>query len=113
MPKPLSEEARQRIIGAVAMGAGLALAADMVGCSRQTIYNWMDRDPEFKREIDAARAKADDLVEQSLYHTAMKGNVTAQIFWLKNRRSAIWRDRHDVATSGEINVRITRDEGDE
>lgn len=30
-------------------------------------------------------------------------DVTAQIFWLKNRKPDIWRDRKDVALSGEVN----------
>lgn len=30
-------------------------------------------------------------------------DVTAQIFWLKNRKPDVWRDRKDVGLSGEIN----------
>lgn len=30
-------------------------------------------------------------------------DTTAQIFWLKNRRPDLWRDRKDVALEGEIN----------
>ncbi|WP_110954773.1 helix-turn-helix domain-containing protein [Anaerosinus massiliensis] len=29
--------------------------------------------------------------------------TTAQIFWLKNRKPDVWRDKKDVAMSGEIN----------
>jgi len=31
----------------------------------------------------------------------LAGNVTAQIFWLKNRRPDQWRDRHDVTVGVE------------
>ena len=30
-------------------------------------------------------------------------DVTAQIFWLKNRKPDVWRDRKDVGLSGEVN----------
>jgi transcriptional regulator with XRE-family HTH domain len=30
-------------------------------------------------------------------------DVTAQIFWLKNRKPEVWRDRKDVGLSGEVN----------
>lgn len=30
-------------------------------------------------------------------------DVTAQIFWLKNRKPDVWRDRKDLGLSGEIN----------
>lgn len=31
-------------------------------------------------------------------------DVTAQIFWLKNRKPAIWRDKKDVDLAGELNT---------
>jgi hypothetical protein len=30
-------------------------------------------------------------------------DVTAQIFWLKNRKPDVWRDRKDIGVSGEVN----------
>lgn len=30
-------------------------------------------------------------------------DVTAQIFWLKNRKPDVWRDRKDLGLSGEVN----------
>lgn len=37
-------------------------------------------------------------------------DVTAQIYWLKNRKPVQWRDRHEIETSGEI--KITFDDQD-
>lgn len=34
----------------------------------------------------------------------VQGDTTAQIFWLKNRRSEQWRDKRDVSVEGEINT---------
>lgn len=31
-------------------------------------------------------------------------DVKAQIFWLKNRKPAIWRDKKDVDLAGELNT---------
>jgi hypothetical protein len=40
-------------------------------------------------------------------------DVTAQIFWLKNRRPVEWRDRKEIAHEGELNVTTSpRDEID-
>lgn len=33
-------------------------------------------------------------------------DVTAQIFWLKNRRPHLWRDKHDVALSGGLIINV-------
>ena len=36
-------------------------------------------------------------------------DVTAQIFWLKNRRSDKWRDKQDIEHSGNVGVTIVKD----
>lgn len=33
-------------------------------------------------------------------------DVTAQIFWLKNRRPHLWKDKHDVSLGGNLNVTV-------
>jgi len=33
-------------------------------------------------------------------------DVTAQIFWLKNRRPKLWKDKHDVDVSGNVNIKV-------
>lgn len=40
-------------------------------------------------------------------------DTTAQIFWLKNRRPDLWRDRHDVEVTGDLRVTVTRHITDE
>ena len=35
-------------------------------------------------------------------------DVTAQIFWLKNRRSDIWKDKQDIEHSGDVGVTIIK-----
>lgn len=97
MARPrLTDEVRERIIGALQAGADMALAAQLVGCHRATLYKWFKKDPEFKQRTEEARAIADDRVVKSLYDEALKGNTTAMIFWLKNRRPLEWRDRREL-----------------
>ena len=45
----------------------------------------------FRRELDEGVTDANYSVAQSLYANAKKGNVAAQIFWLKTR--AGWREK--------------------
>lgn len=40
-------------------------------------------------------------VENALLQSALKGNVTAQIFWLKNRKPNEWREKREVEISNE------------
>ena len=101
--------------------------AIVFGVSRQTIMTWRHQHPEFAEAMKSGKSLADDRVELSLYHRAVgysfeaeevfqyKGkiirakvvkhvppDVTATIFWLKNRRREIWRDvhKHEVGPAG-------------
>lgn len=44
----------------------------------------------YRKELDEAEVNANGAVAGALYDLAIKGNVTAQIFWLKTR--ARWRE---------------------
>lgn len=47
-----------------------------------------------------------ELVVTKVVTKQVPPDTTAQIFWLKNRKPDVWRDRHEVGHSG--NVEITR-----
>lgn len=97
----LNAEKRQQILGALRAGADVGIAASIVNCSRQAIYALRKRDPKFADAMDEARAFADEKVVRALFKAAsQEGNVTAMIFWLKNRRPDQWRDRQQVEHSG-------------
>jgi len=49
------------------------------------------------------------MVETKRITKEVQPDVTAQIFWLKNRRPGLWRDRQNVELSGEINVKKLED----
>ncbi len=94
--------------------------ADFFEVSWRTIKRWESQHPEFNAALKRGKEAADDRVERSLYSRAtgytfdsikvfnndgiitkvpviehVPPDVTACIFWLKNRRSAEWRDKTD------------------
>ena len=78
--------------------------ADKLEISRRTIYNWRKKSKVIDQAINLGKSHTDTLVENSLLQQALQGNVTAQIFWLKNRKPTVWRDRQ------ETNVNLKNDE---
>ena len=42
-------------------------------------------------------------VENALLKNALDGNVTAQIFWLKNRKKNQWREKQEFNDDEELN----------
>lgn len=67
-----------------------------IGVSVPTYYRWRANFPEFRKATNDAKEVQDDRVVDSLIRVANEGNVTAQIFWLKNRRPSEWRDRRET-----------------
>jgi len=85
--------------------------AQALGCGLTTLYVWQAEYPKFRDSIKMAKDKADDRVEAALYNNAVHRNdTTAQIFILKNRRPAQWRDgfvhQHELPTMGEVKAAL-------
>lgn len=55
-PPKLDEAKRNEIITVLRLGGTIAVAAQFVGCCSRTIYNTADRDPEFGKRMQRARA---------------------------------------------------------
>ena len=96
----MTQAIKDRIIGSMAAGADVVMAAQVNGVSKSTIYNHREKDQAFADAMDEQRAKIDQEVVESLLAEAKAGNVTAMIFWLKNRRSDEWRDRRQHEITG-------------
>jgi hypothetical protein len=60
-------------------------AAEAIGVSYWTILGARHRSKKFDTMVRRARRVATSFVEDALYQEAVKGNVTAQIFYLANR----------------------------
>lgn len=70
------------------------IAAKM-GIGVTTVYDWMNKNPEIAAAIKKGRDKSIDMVENALFKSAINGNVTAMIFYLKNRAPERYKDRVD------------------
>lgn len=108
------------------LGATDGEVADFFEVSARTLYRWKAEHEEFCQSLKTGKEMADNRVERSLYQNATGFHYveqqavivktgqyetavevvdveryqpaipTAQIFWMKNRRSSDWRDKVDV-----------------
>lgn len=115
------------------LGATDRDAADFFKVDEATLHRWKHTRPEFCEALKVGKETADNRVEQSLYrralgysHDAVKifmpagaakpvhapyvehhaPDTTAAIFWLKNRRPDLWRDRQQHEHSGSIETNL-------
>ncbi|TDV06054.1 hypothetical protein [Paraburkholderia caballeronis] len=76
------------------LGATDEELAAFFGVTDRTIRSWKKRQPEFAEAIVEGSRHANVRVTGRLYDRCMAGDVTAIIWWQKNRMG--WRDRTDV-----------------
>jgi len=73
--------------------------AHNVGISTVTLYDWKKKFSKISNALKKGKEVVDFAVENALLKKALAGDVTAMIFWLKNRRRDKWRDRYDMRTN--------------
>lgn len=89
-------------------------ACRMVGIVRQTHYNWMEKDPDYREAAESVEDILLDFAEDQLLKQIRDGNTVATIFFLKTkgkRRGYI--EKQQLVENGEgfnINVNV-RDAG--
>ena len=111
--------------------------AEKLGVSEVTLNAWKKEHPDFLKSLKKGKEAPDDLVESSLFKRAIgfdndkavkifmpasatepvyapytervHPDVTACIFWLKNRRPDRWREKPEPidTTDNEINIIVT------
>jgi len=80
--------------------------AVILGISPRTLNYWK-KHPAFLQALKRGKLKADFQITKSLYEKAKAGDTTAMIFWLKNRRPDLWRDKQHVEHSGSITYELS------
>ena len=108
--------------------------AHNIGIAEGTLYDWQNKYPEIAESLKRGKEVVDRQVENALLKRALgyeyeetkkiqekdlngKDRVrieqitktvipdtTAQIFWLKNRKPAEWRDRKNIEHEGSIDI---------
>lgn len=67
--------------------------AHNMGITRKTLYEWIKKYGDICDTLKKGKEIVDYQVENALLKEALKGNVTACIYWLKNRRPDKWREK--------------------
>lgn len=77
--------------------------ADNLGINQDTFYTYKKKYSEFSEALKKGKEIVDFEVENALLKSALSGNVTAQIYWLNNRKPKYWKNkRNDETNNDEI-----------
>jgi len=66
-----------------------------LGIALSTFYDYKDKHSEFSESLKKGKEIVDYEVENALLKNALNGNVTAQIYWLNNRKPKQWKNKRE------------------
>lgn len=100
----------QQVIDAITKAKGiLVVAAKSLGCSRTTVYNYMNKYPTVQAAYDEINESALDFAEGKLMELIRAGNLTAIIFYLKTKgKKRGYVEQKAVEQIGEITINVKR-----
>jgi len=127
-PSKYEEKYNEQVYKLCLLGATDVQIADFLDISESTFNEWKKLYPMLSEFIKKGKEIADATVAEKLYHRAIgyehpetitasfQGEITdmktvtkhyapdptAAIFWLKNRQSKKWRDKHEIQQDGTI-----------
>ncbi len=134
----ITEEGLLKIEGWARDGLTDEQIAHNMGISPSTLYEWKKKHPEILEALKKGKEVVDREVENALLKRALGyeyeevkqiiekdemgkdrkriektikrviPDVTAQIFWLKNRKPNEWRDKRDVSVDGTIDTKVSK-----
>ncbi len=90
-----------------AQGLTMDQIADCLDVGRTTLYERMGSEEDVRDAIKRGRAKGIATISNALFQAGKGGNITAQIFYLKNRQPEEWKDRRETELSGEISIPLS------
>lgn len=67
--------------------------AENLGINVDTLIEYKKKYVDFSEALKHGKEIADLQIENALFKAAKEGNITAQIFWLKNRKPDKWREQ--------------------
>ena len=63
----------------------ISISCNEAKINRSTFYAWMEKDADFRQQVEAINEKSVDFVESALLNQIKEGNTTATIFFLKTK----------------------------
>jgi hypothetical protein len=105
-PSQYRPEYCQRAIDYMRQGYSVTALAGHLEVSKDTVYDWINRYPDFCHAVSMGRAARVAALEHKLLSTSQGVGVTAAIFALKNADPDEWQDRYQ--SEARVSVAISQ-----
>lgn len=74
----------------------ISRACEAINITRRTYYNWLDKFPKFKQQVEEVKESLNDMVESQLIKNIKKGNQKAVEFWLTNHKKDKYSNKQEL-----------------
>jgi MarR-like DNA-binding transcriptional regulator SgrR of sgrS sRNA len=78
-------------------------SAVRLGCSRETLYNYINKYPELQEHRKVVVATLNDFAESTVKQEIRKRNITVTMAWLKQKHPE-WTQKQIIEHAGTLNV---------
>lgn len=102
----LKKKRIESVLESLGKGSSFIKACKAADIDQATFWRWRQDDAELNKQVLQVLDSRTQTVEDALYVGATKGNVIAQIFWLKNRAPGRWKDKQEQAIEGGLELII-------
>ena len=89
----VTEDVIKKVESLASQGLTLEQIARVLGITYKTLNEKNKQFSELSDAIKSGQAKGIATISNALFNNAKNGNITAQIFYLKNRAPEEWKDR--------------------
>ena len=102
----LKKKRIESVLKSLASGTSFLKACKAADIDQSTFWLWRQADKKLDKRVLEVLDSRTQTVEDALYSNALKGNVIAEIFWLKNRASDRWKDKTEQSLEGGLDITI-------
>ncbi len=104
---PYKKDSLRPVLESLAKGVTMTTACKSAGIDIRTLEYWRQKYPKVDEVVKHILRSRIRVVEDSLYAAAVKGNITAQIFWLCNRAPGEWTNVHKIEHKGKLEIGLS------
>jgi len=87
-------------------------SAKKAGISTQQVRKYMELEPDFEREVEAARMTGIAMLEDHAIKRALKGSDVLTMFLLNGNKPAIYKRKAEGNESAGIHINISKEESE-
>lgn len=100
----------EEVIDAIEQAHGIYAAAKVLGVAAQTIYKYMEKEPEIKQAYEAMNERTTDIAVNKLYEAVKRGERWAVMFQLRTLgKQRGYTMKEEVETRIHVTVEETND----